>query len=158
MRFRWERKSSSCKSIWKFRKCALPTAFSSSVDVPEELFAASVPSLILQPIVENAIKHGIAKEADGGWIRVSAFRSNGQLSLSVYNDGPGLPAEWDNSKSGIGIANLRSRLRAMFGDAFELSLRNQDCRRGSADLRAFPGERKVSARPPHRKAPNARRG
>ena len=48
------------------------------------------------------------------------------LTLRVYNDGPGLPAEWDNSKSGIGIANLRSRLRAMFGDAFEFSLRNQD--------------------------------
>ncbi len=97
-----------------------------SVDVPEELFAASVPSLILQPVVENSIKHGIAKELRGGWIRVSAFRSNGQLTLRVYNDGPGLPAEWDNSKSGIGIANLRSRLRAMFGDAFEFSLRNQD--------------------------------
>jgi two-component system LytT family sensor kinase len=97
-----------------------------SVDVPEELFAASVPSLILQPVVENSIKHGIAKESRGGWIRVSAFRSNGQLTLRVYNDGPGLPPEWDNSKSGIGIANLRSRLRAMFGDAFELSLRNQD--------------------------------
>lgn len=97
-----------------------------SVDVPEELFAASVPSLILQPVVENSIKHGIAKELRGGWIRVSAFRSNGQLTLRVYNDGPGLPAEWDNSKSGIGIANLRSRLRAMFGDAFEFTLRNQD--------------------------------
>jgi two-component system LytT family sensor kinase len=97
-----------------------------SVDVPEELFAAHVPSLILQPVVENSIKHGIAKEVRGGWIRVSAFRSDGRLILRVYNDGPGLPAEWDNSKSGIGIANLRSRLRAMFGDAFELSLRNHD--------------------------------
>jgi two-component system, LytTR family, sensor kinase len=97
-----------------------------SVDVPQELFAAHVPSLILQPVVENSIKHGIAKEVRGGWIRVSAFRSNGRLTLRVYNDGPGLPAEWDNSKSGIGIANLRSRLRAMFGDAFELSLRNHD--------------------------------
>src|SRR5579862_3388887 len=97
-----------------------------SVDVPPELFAAPVPSLILQPVVENSIKHGIAKELRGGWIRVSASRSNGRLNLRVYNDGPGLPAEWDSSKSGIGIANLRSRLRAMFGDAYELSLRNQD--------------------------------
>jgi two-component system, LytTR family, sensor kinase len=97
-----------------------------SVDVPEELFTAHVPSLILQPVVENSIKHGIAKEIRGGWIRVSAFRSNGRLTLRVYNDGPSLPTEWDKSKSGIGIDNLRSRLRAMFGDAFELSLRNLD--------------------------------
>jgi LytS/YehU family sensor histidine kinase len=95
-----------------------------SVDVPEELRAAQVPSLILQPIVENSIKHGISKEARGGWIRVSAFRSDGRLTLSVYNDGPSLPEDCESTQSGIGIANLRSRLRAMFGDAFEFSLRN----------------------------------
>ena len=95
-----------------------------SVDVPEKLYTALVPSLILQPIVENSIKHGIAKEARGGWIRVTAFHSDGQLTLRVYNDGPGLPADLENTQSGIGIANLRSRLRAMFGDAFEVCLRN----------------------------------
>jgi two-component system, LytTR family, sensor kinase len=95
-----------------------------SVDVPEELRSAQVPSLILQPIVENSIKHGIAKEARGGWIRVTAFRSDGRLTLRVYNDGPSLPMDCENKSSGIGIANLRSRLRAMFGDAFEFSLRN----------------------------------
>jgi two-component system LytT family sensor kinase len=96
----------------------------SSVDVPEELFTAQVPSLILQPIVENSIKHGIAKEARGGWIRVTAIRSDGRLTLRVYNDGPSLPTDWKSTQSGIGIANLRSRLRAMYGDAFEVSLRN----------------------------------
>jgi two-component system LytT family sensor kinase len=97
-----------------------------SVDVPEELFTAQVPSLILQPIVENSIKHGIAKEDRGGWIRVTASRSDGRLTLRVYNDGPGLHTNWQDSKSGIGIANLRNRLRAMFGDTFEVSLRNHD--------------------------------
>jgi len=96
-----------------------------SVDIPQELCAAPVPSLILQPIAENAIKHGIAKVESGGWIRISASRANGWLSLSVYNDGPGLPANWDSSPSGIGIANLRNRLHAMFGDGFQFSLKNQ---------------------------------
>ncbi len=96
-----------------------------SVDIPENLFAAQVPSLILQPLVENSIKHGIAKEVRGGWIRVSALRSNGRLVLLVYNDGPCLPADWDNAQSGIGIANLRKRLRTMYGDVFDFSLRNQ---------------------------------
>ena len=63
-----------------------------SVDVPRELYSAQVPSLILQPMVENAVKHGIAKRAQGGEIRIAASRSNGILTLSVYNDGPGLPA------------------------------------------------------------------
>jgi two-component system, LytTR family, sensor kinase len=95
-----------------------------SVDVPEELFAAQVPSLILQPVVENSIKHGISKEVQGGWIRVTAFRSDGRLTLRVYNDGPSLPTDWKDTQSGIGITNLRSRLRAMYGDAFDVSLRN----------------------------------
>lgn len=96
-----------------------------SVDVPPQLNTALVPSLILQPLVENAIKHGIAKQARGGWIKIAAFQTNGSLSLRVYNDGPCLSAGWEASQSGIGIANLRSRLRAMFGEAFELSLRNE---------------------------------
>jgi signal transduction histidine kinase len=96
-----------------------------SVDVPKELFAAQVPSLILQPLVENAIKHGISKQVSGGWVRIAAVRSNGWLTLRVYNDGPGLPADWDKSPSGIGIANLRGRLRAMFGEAYEFHLQNQ---------------------------------
>jgi signal transduction histidine kinase len=96
-----------------------------SVDVPKELFPAQVPSLILQPMVENAVKHGIAKRAQGGAIRISACRSNGMLTLSVYNDGPPLSAGWEEIHSGIGIANVRTRLRSLYGDSFELSLRNQ---------------------------------
>jgi two-component system, LytTR family, sensor kinase len=97
-----------------------------SLDIPEELFTAQVPSLILQPVIENSIKHGISKEVQGGWIRVTAFRSDGRLTLRVYNDGPSLRTDWKNTQSGIGIANLRSRLRAMYGDAFDVSLRNHD--------------------------------
>ena len=97
-----------------------------SVDVPAELFSAQVPSLILQPMVENAVKHGIAKRAQGGAIRVSAFRLNGRLTLSVYNDGPKLPEDWDKSGSGIGIPNVRTRLQGLYGDAFELNMRNQE--------------------------------
>jgi two-component system LytT family sensor kinase len=96
-----------------------------SVEIPPELSEAPVPSLLLQPIVENAIKHGIGQNARGGCIRVSAVRANGFLTLRVYNDGSHLSADPANGKSGVGIANLRSRLRAMYGDAFELSLRNQ---------------------------------
>jgi two-component system, LytTR family, sensor kinase len=96
-----------------------------NIDVPTELFSAQVPSLLLQPMVENAIKHGIAKRVQGGAIRIAGVRSNGSLKLSVYNDGPGLPSDWEKSESGIGISNVRSRLRGLYGDAFEFSIKNQ---------------------------------
>src|ERR1700728_1040318 len=96
-----------------------------SVDIPTELLSAQVPSLILQPMVENAVKHGIAQRVDGGAIRIAASRLNGTLTLRVYNDGPSLPTGWETSRSGIGISNARTRLRSLYGEAFELSLRNQ---------------------------------
>jgi len=95
-----------------------------SVEVPREFFSAQVPSLILQPMVENAVKHGIARRVHGGAIRIAAFRSNGMLTLSVYNDGPSLPADWE-TQSGIGISNVRGRLQSLYGEGFQLNLRNQ---------------------------------
>lgn len=97
-----------------------------SVDVPRELYSAQVPSLILQPMVENAVKHGIAKRAQGGAIRIAASRRNGVLTLRVSNDGPSLPADWETTRPGIGISNVRTRLQCLYGDAFELNMRNQD--------------------------------
>jgi len=96
-----------------------------SVDVPGELMAAQVPSLILQPMIENAVKHGIAKRIQGGAIRLAAARSNGTLTLRIYNDGPSLPSEWEQNKTGIGISNVRTRLESLYGNGFELNLRNQ---------------------------------
>jgi two-component system, LytTR family, sensor kinase len=97
-----------------------------TLDIPPELLAAPVPSLILQPLVENAIKHGISKRAQGGSIQVAAARANGMLNLSVGNDGPCLPADFEATRNGIGIANLRTRLQILYGTGFGLSLRNQD--------------------------------
>jgi two-component system, LytTR family, sensor kinase len=94
------------------------------VQVPSELLNMQVPSLILQPMVENAIKHGIAKRAQGGEIRVGAARCNGMLKLTVYNDGPSLVADRENVRWGIGISNTRTRLQSLYGESFELSLQN----------------------------------
>jgi two-component sensor histidine kinase len=96
------------------------------VDIAPELLAAAVPSLILQPMVENAVKHGIAQRVHGGTIEISASRSNGQLTLRVCNDGPNLPVEWEKSASGIGIANVRTRLQGLYGNAFQMNMRNRE--------------------------------
>jgi LytS/YehU family sensor histidine kinase len=97
-----------------------------TLDIPAVLLPAQVPSLILQPLVENAIKHGISKRAQGGAIRVSATSSKGTLSLSVENDGPALSPDWQTRRTGIGITNLHTRLRLLYGAAFDFSLHNRD--------------------------------
>jgi two-component system, LytTR family, sensor kinase len=92
------------------------------VDIPSDLYPVRVPNLLLQPLIENAIKHGIAKRIEGGRIEVTASRSEGLLHLRVYNDGPRLQTNWDANSSGIGIANLRARLQILYGSHFELDL------------------------------------
>ena len=101
-----------------------------SVDVPADLMRAQVPSLVLQPMVENAVKHGIAKRVQGGTICIAAARSDSTLTLQVFNDGPSLPAEWEETTSGIGVRNVRTRLQSLYADNFEFSLRN---RRGGVE-------------------------
>lgn len=96
-----------------------------SVDVPEELRKARVPSLILQPIVENAVKHGIARTVQGGEIAIRASRENGELQLSVRNDGPGFAEGWENKK-GIGLENVRERLGSLYGAAGTIRVSNGD--------------------------------
>jgi two-component system, LytTR family, sensor kinase len=96
-----------------------------TVNVPTELLPAQVPMLILQPVVENAIKHGIAKRAQGGAISIFASRSNGMLTLSVYNDGPSLDATGPVIHDGIGISNMRTRLHSLYGEAYAFDMKNQ---------------------------------
>jgi two-component system, LytTR family, sensor kinase len=96
-----------------------------SVDIPADLLGAQVPNLLLQPLVENAIKHGIARRVAGGTVRVAGARQNGNLCLSVYNDGPALPADWQ-AHTGVGIGNLRTRLQILHGNEADLQLRRAD--------------------------------
>jgi two-component system LytT family sensor kinase len=97
-----------------------------SVDIPAELLQAQVPNLLLQPLVENAIKHGVAKRAAGGIVRVTGAHLNGNLHLSVYNDGPDLPIDEQATRTGVGICNLRSRLQILHGDEAALKLNHAD--------------------------------
>jgi len=97
-----------------------------TMDIPGELLRAQVPTLLLQPLVENAIKHGISKRVAGGTVRVAGAGENGTLCLRVYNEGDGVPADWQASRTGVGLANLRTRLKILHGDQSELHLRSVD--------------------------------
>lgn len=87
---------------------------------------ARVPSLILQPLVENAVRHAVAERESGGRVVVSAERRDGRLHLAVEDDGPGLPDEASSQRggerTGIGIANTRERLAQHYGNAQRFSL------------------------------------
>jgi signal transduction histidine kinase len=75
-----------------------------------------VPSLVLQPIVENAIRHGMTSRAERGHVAIRATRSGAVLTLEVSDDGPGLP-KTPPTGSGIGLANTRERLARLYGSA-----------------------------------------
>ena len=94
-----------------------------SIDIPDELLAMQVPNLLLQPLVENAIKHGVSKRRAGGEVRVTGMRRDGALRLSVYNDGPAAQEDLAVAPQGVGLANLRTRLQILHGDKSELVLK-----------------------------------
>lgn len=81
--------------------------------VPDDLRGARVPSFVLQPLVENAIRHGIAKRTEAGRIEIAARRAGDRLVLTVTDDGPGPNGAGD----GMGLANTRERLQRLYGDA-----------------------------------------
>ena len=83
-----------------------------------------VPEFILQPLVENAVRHGIAKRAEAGTIELSAVAMDRDLVLSVRDDGPGF--RMDHDSTGVGLANTRARLETLFGTAAKLELRDSE--------------------------------
>lgn len=95
-------------------------------DIEPETLAALVPSLILQPIVENAFKHGIGARVDGGFVRIRSSRSGGRLRLEVEDDGPGLHTRPDapgvGDEHGLGLRNTRERLEHFYGNSQRLEL------------------------------------
>jgi len=84
-----------------------------------EALAVPVPPLTLQPLVENALKHGLSERIEGGRIEVEAGLESGRLILSVTNDGVGPPMR---ILEGTGLSNLRKRLSTLYGEAAELRL------------------------------------
>ena len=91
------------------------------MDVAPDVRRASIPSMLLQPIVENAIEHGIAPRVDGGTIAIAARRSGDRLRIEVRNDVPATPCTRDGH--GVGLPNVRKRLAQLYPNAhvFELT-------------------------------------
>ena len=93
-------------------------------DIMPECLTALVPSLMLQPLAENAMKHGISRDPTARLLRLSARRDKSSLVLTVYNDGPSLPRDELVSGSGIGLQNTRARLHMLYDQGARFELRD----------------------------------
>jgi len=95
------------------------------MEIEPETLDARVPNLILQPLVENAIRHGVSLAETPGTVSISAYRSGRMLHVEVSDDGPGLQAGWRVEESGgIGLANTVERLKRLYGSDQRFDLRN----------------------------------
>jgi LytS/YehU family sensor histidine kinase len=90
-----------------------------SFSVPDQLRAVGFPPMLLQPLVENAIRHGIEPRITGGRVDIAAVRLDGALELTVRDTGAGFA---DALGQGLGLENVRARLAALFGDAGSLAI------------------------------------
>jgi two-component system LytT family sensor kinase len=90
--------------------------------VESEALEAEVPSMLLQPVVENSIRHGIEPRAAGGTVTLSARREGEVLALSIRDDGAGFDAATPRPGAGTGLKNLRSRLEQLFPGRHRLEL------------------------------------
>jgi LytS/YehU family sensor histidine kinase len=104
-------------------KIRMGERLSYSIDVPSDLASHEVPAMLLQPIVENAVKHGIEPQMNGGMVCVEAKQDGDQLVVMVRDNGVGFVTD---SKESIGLGAIRERLAVQFGDAAQLEISRTD--------------------------------
>jgi len=119
------------------------------MDVPPDLLGVYVPSLALQPLVENAIKHGISVDSAAGRLEITAQRHNGRVWLCVRDDGPG-PAPGSRLRFGVGLTNIQARLKQLYGDESSLELTGGDGR-GCQAIITIPLRSSHEDASPHRR-------
>lgn len=105
------------------------------LEIDSQTHDALVPTFVLQPLVENAIRHGVVNREDGGRITISARRAGPELRLSVRDDGIGFEAHPEHN--GVGLSNTRERLHTLYGDRATLSI-DTGLNRGTEVLIALP--------------------
>lgn len=105
------------------------------IEVEPASLSAMVPSMLLQPLIENAIRHGIESRMSGGTIAVSAQKSGEQLQINVVDDGVGLPVGWRmDACPGLGVRVTRERLEALYSGIAEHSFRVSRRERGGTEV------------------------
>jgi len=91
------------------------------IDCPPELLDIQIPQLLIQPLVENAIKHGLSQVTENGLIRVSVSRKDNQLKIAIYDNGPAFP---EGPLTGFGIRNTQERISMLYGEKASINWEN----------------------------------
>ncbi|MBV9068533.1 MAG: histidine kinase [Acidobacteria bacterium] len=104
----------------EIQRARFPDRMSFTIDASSEAGRGAVPTLLLQPLAENAIRHGIELSASPGVVNVRAFRNNGHLHIEVFNTG----TLGERSESGIGVRNTLDRLRHLYGEEARFDLKS----------------------------------
>ena len=122
-----------------------------TIDVPEETRGTVVPAMSVQPLVENAVRHGVERQAGSGRVAISARIVRGDVELRVSDDGVGIEPErlaavLAGAGGGIGVSNVDGRLRATFGERYALRIES-DLGHGTTALMIVPNLRGEVAQP-----------
>jgi sensor histidine kinase YesM len=100
------------RTYLEIEKVRFGERLSFEIDCPEELLNIQIPQLLIQPLVENAIKHGLSQIPDNGLVRIRVSSENGKLNIRIYDNGPAFP---DGPLSGFGIQNTQERIALLYG-------------------------------------------
>jgi LytS/YehU family sensor histidine kinase len=100
------------RTYLEIEKVRFGDRLSFEIDCPEELLNIQIPQLLIQPLVENAIKHGLSQITENGLIRILASRAENQLKIRIYDNGPAFP---DGPLTGFGIRNTQERINLVYG-------------------------------------------
>jgi two-component system, LytTR family, sensor kinase len=95
------------------------------MNVDVQAYSALIPTLVLQPLVENAVQHGVLTQEHGGNVSISIVKQDERLIVSVEDDGPGPGVAWP-PQFGVGLTNTSERLRTLYGDAASMSIGRSD--------------------------------
>jgi sensor histidine kinase YesM len=103
--------------------------------IEPECYSALLPSLLLQPLIENAIKFAVARRIEGGQLEIAAQRAGDMLEIRVADDGPGCPQfesgelpQASGNGHGVGLVNTRERLKVLYGERQSFTARNREPR------------------------------
>ncbi len=122
-----ERELSFVKKYVEIERMRFQERLKFDVEVSSDAYDSIVPNMILQPLVENAIKHGITPKREGGSVHIDAFRKNNRLHIEVSDDGIGLSeAAEDSLADGIGLRNVKERLFYLYRDEQDFKVSTQE--------------------------------
>ncbi len=104
--------------------------------IDQDCLSIKVPNLILQPLIENAVKYGISKSRDASLIELKIKRNKDFVEVELFNEGPYLNT--DHSRKGIGLSNIKNRLKKLYHENYSIALKNDELREGVKSILKVP--------------------